>query len=165
MDPTKFNEIFEHAFEHAKTLIQKEGDLMPTAFVFTASDNEDGFDCQILPMPMVDEKQKEFLRRLLITFAKKVNACAVMFVSEAWVATCSPEEFDEFHGPVREHPDRRDALILHGRTAFINRLKAQEFTKKEDGTYIFGKIQDLFDSAEYCTFTDGIFPESPMTRH
>ena len=165
MNPTKFNEIFEHAFEHAKTLIQKEGDLMPTAFVFTTSDNEDGFDCQILPMPMTDEKHKEFLRRLLVTFAKKVNACAVMLVSEAWIAVCSPEEFEEFHGPVREHPDRKEALILHGRTSFINRLKTQEFTKTEDGSYIFGATQDLFDSSDYCSFTDDIFPQSATTRH
>jgi hypothetical protein len=165
MNPEKFNEIFEHAFEHAKVLMQKEGDLMPTAFIFTTSDNGHGFDCQILPMPMADDTQKEFLRRLLVTFAKKVNACAVMFVSEAWIASCAPEDWDSFRGPVRDYPDRKEALVLHGRTSFINRLRTQEFTKGEGGTYIFGKSQDLFDSSDYCAFTDGIFPESAMTRH
>lgn len=163
MELEKFNAIFDHAFEHAKDLIQKDGDLMPTAFVFTAGAGSDDYDCQILPMPMADAKQKEFLQRLLVTFAKKVNAVAVFFVGEAWVATTPAT--DDFKGPVRDHPDRKEALVLHGRTAFINRLRTQEFTKGEDGKPVFGKTQDLYDTAEYCSFTDGIFPESSATRH
>jgi hypothetical protein len=165
MDPEKFEEVFKSAFEHAKSIMQKDGDLMPTAFVFTEPGGSDDLDCQILPMPMADDKQKEFLRRLLVTFAKKVNAVAVMFVAEAWLANIPADERGNIQGPVRDYPGRKEAIVLHGRTAFINRLKTQEFTKGEDGKIIFGAVQDLYDSAEYCSFTDGIFPESSATRH
>lgn len=91
-------------FEHAKTVLQKDGYHQPIAIVGHA----DG-SCRIHVLVMDDRSDKYLVFRQLATEIEKIGGTSVVVINEMWVSKV--RDGGSFGYP-SDDPDRREALAL-----------------------------------------------------
>ena len=83
-----------------------DGDWEPAAFMFQGDAPE-----ALIAISFEDDKEKEQVIRRLGIYAIEHKITGVGLVLSSWMATL--KEGEELEGPVSEHSDREEVLLLH----------------------------------------------------
>ena len=133
----------------AKTLLKEDGSHMPILFMFHKDKN------YVIPMEFTEDNKMEQMRKMRLA-AKKTGARACLLITEAWVASFESDEtsyeqaFIEGQVPVRDHPNKREALSMSWEIKLDNEIikgvELLHFHRDNDGTVITDKTVRSIDS-------------------
>ena len=76
---------------------------------------------------------KDAIADFVKTYCEKAGAVLVMFASEIWYRTPSPEEKDPLEGGVAGHSDRREGLMVSLDSALGHRMILYPIIRDESG--------------------------------
>lgn len=154
IDEQSLSHIVYEALEYAKRLLQKDGGVIPVAFIFAESG-----DIVLLVLPFNTDQEKFVCRTALKDTVKRLAAVAVVFISEAWVATIGPDRnlFDVTLEGVENIPDREEALIVVGVTKENLSFKASQTFQRKEEDFIFGELDGTSTPAVFDAFVDNLW--------
>ena len=135
----ELREQVERLMETAKFNLQKDGELMSCALVFSGEDN-----MAALPMPFENDQQKRMYLFILATLVKKVKATKVILINEAWMATRN--NLSDLDGPVRNQPDKEECIFVAGKTPKEEVVCIVKFSrvKTDEGKEVFNFEKPYF---------------------
>lgn len=133
MKKEKLEYMMKHTLEDAKTLLLKDGGLMPVAFV------KHGNNIDITPLSFEDSDKKDQQLHFLRNIVKKKNADAIFIVTESWYVIA-----DNGHivSEPSKHPMRKECIMIIGECEDCSMSIIQTFDRK-DGKIIFGENVDI----------------------
>lgn len=140
MKKEELKDIMEDMLETAKTILEKDGKLIPIAFM----NHNDNFD--IVPLSFSDNDEKNRQLSALRILVKKENADAVFVVTESWYV--STNNVPLAMEPSKD-PTRKECIIMIGECGGGNITIIQLFDRedgKENGKIIFGQKLDMEDT-------------------
>lgn len=150
MNKQKLENEMKMALEKAKSLLLKDGRLVPVAFIHS----KDGID--IFGLIFKDQKEKEAQMSFLKKIVREKNADAIFLIMESWYVTYERKDLDKNLITPSKNPMRKECIFVFGECGEGNKGIMQEFEReKENGEKIvFGKKVDL--NRNICCFDFGI---------
>lgn len=129
MKKEELKELMEFNLEKAKMLLLRDKKLMPVAFVSL----ENYID--IIALSFRDKAEKNLQLTLLKKFIKKINADAIIIISESWYLTTDQDNLDI---EPALHPMRKECIFMYGECKEENITIAQIFETKDE-EIVFGE--------------------------
>lgn len=129
MKEEEFKLTLDNALEQAKTLLLRDGKLIPVALVHS------GNDAHVLGLSFRDNEQKNEQLTLLKKFVKLKNADAIFVIVESWYVTTDEENLTI---EPSKHPMRKECIVVFGEYEGGNLTVMQIFGRK-DNEIIFEK--------------------------
>ena len=141
---------------HKDLVREQDGEMMPTAILFTSDSIE---VCAFLP-PLRPHEQ-------IFLSVEEWKPTEMVYISTAWVAPLDPKDFDSYVNPdISQHPERQEILML----IFID-FPAHKFKwctipyYRESGKIHFEEVNwetrmeggDIFDTLHRCFH--GFYPK------
>lgn len=159
LDAPTLADIVEEALQYAKRLLQMDGALIPAAFLFT----EEG-DIALVAMPFNNDHEKLLCRTALKDMVKKLNAVAVIFISEAWCALVDKGvSLAELSiTGVANLPNRQEALIVVGVTRDNLSYKASQTFQRKEEDFIFGNLESTSTPAVFDALVDNLWDQGTI---
>jgi len=103
------DKLLEHGKEAAEHLFEKQGNVLP----MWIAEDEAGTIAPII-MPLLEDKNKS--ATIIKQTLQEIGAVRYVSILEAWIYEPRKDEVDERYLsgeiPVREHPDRREVIMI-----------------------------------------------------
>lgn len=148
----KFDKWMAFYMGKAKEILREQNKASAILFFHTTDSNVVVFPCSEF---MVGIETKNALANIARFTAKEIEAKAVFFVSEMWVATYEPGPGEERPAP-SDLPERREALMVNGQAIINGKIKdamhMQFFHRKgagdPDEEIVYGEFKEMPSTRE-----------------
>lgn len=141
--------IMEDILENAKSLLSRDGHLVPVAFLCARN------DIGIIPLDFKNREEKERQVALLTKMVKLKNADALIMAAESWIVT---SDNPNLKITPSKHPMRKECICVVGECEEGDFTITQKFEREKDkdgDKIIFGEKNDM-DIFGLSTFNFGI---------
>lgn len=135
MKMAELKNLMEATLEKSKSLLLRDGKLVPVAFIKCAN------DILVTPLSFEDNDKKNQQLRILRGEVKKKNADAAFLVTESWYITSN-----SMHISIEpsKHPMRKECIMMIGECEDGNISMMQIFEHNNE-KIIFGEKIDMND--------------------
>lgn len=147
MNKDELIENMEHFIEKAKFLLERDGYLVPVAFLFS------GDNIGVIGLNFKDQREKQMTMLALKKKADENDADAIIVVVESWYISSPGDKKIVKVKDLGSHPDRKECIFVFGECEYGIATLMQKFEKYKD-EIIFKEKIDI--SSSYSTFDFGI---------
>ena len=110
-----------------------------------------GQPIKYIPLLFSNNEEKEVLKMLLRAFIIKQKIDHYFFISEAWVAKEKFDDIIKFVGPVKDRPNKTEALIISKFSKDMKNKYIMVPFRRDGDKIVFEKEIDMTDSDTYRT--------------